>query len=120
MFGPPDRIDDRDHRDSASVVMGSGRRLTMRPTSVARRESRAGEERSWPCSSGLFGRDTRKSPRSVFKGDNVRLDLAVYSSPPEPPGDGFRRNVGGFAKPRGVARLDLVPQWRSLTVCKRR
>jgi len=42
----------------------------------------------------------------------MRLYLAVHGSRPEPPGDSFRRDVGGFAEPRGIARLDLVPQWR--------
>ena len=46
---------------------------------------------------------------SAFDGDNVCLDLAVHSLAPKPLGDRFRRDVGCFAEPRGVARLDLVP-----------
>ena len=44
-----------------------------------------------------------------FNGDNVRLDLSVDRAPAEPLGDGFRRDIGCFAEPRGIAGLDLVP-----------
>ena len=57
---------------------------------------------------GGLERNTHNAPLSVFDGDNVRLNLAVYSPPPEPLGDSFRRKVGCFAEARGVARLDLV------------
>ena len=57
----------------------------------------------------LSKRITRNSRPSVFDGDNVCLDLAVDRPPPEALGDSFRDDVGCFAKPRGVARLDLVP-----------
>src|SRR6266849_4663332 len=53
---------------------------------------------------------------SVFGGDNVRLDLAVHSPPPETLGDRLRRGVGCFAESRIVARLDLVPQGCPLAV----
>src|SRR5215471_4864407 len=45
---------------------------------------------------------------SSFNGDNVCLDLAVHSTPPEPLADSLRRDVGCFAKPRGIAGLDLI------------
>ena len=54
-------------------------------------------------------RNTLGSRLSVFDGDNVRLNLAVYCPSPEPLGDGFRRDVGCFVEPRGVTRLDLIP-----------
>jgi hypothetical protein len=38
----------------------------------------------------------------------VRLDLAVYSTPPESLTDSFRRKVSCFTELRGVACLDLV------------
>lgn len=43
--------------------------------------------------------------RVSFNGDNMCLDLAVHSTPPEPPGDRFRC----FAEPRGITGLDLIP-----------
>jgi hypothetical protein len=46
---------------------------------------------------------------SAFDCHYVRLDLAVHSRLPEPPGDSFRRKIGCLAEPGGVARLDLVP-----------
>ncbi len=48
------------------------------------------------------------TPQSSFIGDNVCLDLAVDSAPPEPLADSLRRDVGCFAKPRGIAGLDLI------------
>ena len=60
-----------------------------------------------PCNRGL-ARNTLDSRPSVFDGDNVCLNLAVYSPPPEPLTDSFRRKVSCFAEPRGVACLDLV------------
>jgi hypothetical protein len=54
-----------------------------------------------------------------FNGDNVRLDLAIDRAAAEPIGDGFRGNIGRFAKALGIAGLDLVPPWRPLTVCDR-
>ncbi len=50
-------------------------------------------------------RNTRNSRRSVFDGDNVCLDLAIHSPPPEPAGDSLHRVVGCFAEPQGVARI---------------
>ena len=44
-----------------------------------------------------------------FNGDNVRLDPAVDSAPAKSLGDRFRRDIGCFAEPRGIAGLDLVP-----------
>src|SRR5258706_2727546 len=58
--------------------------------------------------------------RSPFDGNNVRLDLAVDRAPPEPLADSLRRDVGRFAKPRGIAGFDLTSQWRSLAVRDRR
>ena len=55
-----------------------------------------------PCASTFNWR------RSAFDRDDVRLNLAVDRTPPEPLGDSFRCDVGGFAKPRFVARLDVV------------
>src|SRR5688572_7571010 len=57
---------------------------------------------------------------SAFDGDNMCLDLAVHRAAPEALGDGLGRDVGCFAKPRGVARLDLVSQRRALAICDRR
>src|SRR5262249_63317 len=57
---------------------------------------------------------------SSFNGDNVCLDLAVHSTPPEPLADSLRRDVGCFAKPRGIAGLDLICERCSLTVRDRR
>ncbi len=54
-------------------------------------------------------RGTRNPRPSAFVGDNVCLDIAVHIHSPEPPGDRFRRDVGGFAEPRRIARLDFVP-----------
>ena len=45
---------------------------------------------------------------SAFDSDNVRLNLAVDRTRPEPLGDSFRCHVGCFAKSGLVARLDLV------------
>jgi len=45
---------------------------------------------------------------SVFNGDNVCLDLAVDSAPPEALADRLRRGVGCFAKARGIAGLDFI------------
>jgi hypothetical protein len=56
----------------------------------------------------MLERNTFNSRLSVLYGDNVRLDLGVHSPPPEPLGDRFGRDIGGFAEQRGVARLDLV------------
>lgn len=55
----------------------------------------------------LLERSPCVSP-SAFDGDNVRLDLAVDSSSPEPSGDSLRRNVGRFAKPGRIEGLDLI------------
>ena len=44
-----------------------------------------------------------------FNSDNVCLDLAVDGAPAEALGNGFRRDVGCFAEPGGIARLDLAP-----------
>ena len=44
----------------------------------------------------------------------MRLNLAVDRTRPEPLGDSFGCDVGCFAKPRFVARLDLVAQRRPL------
>src|SRR5258705_8245610 len=60
--------------------------------------------------------DTTASRQSSLDGDNVCLNLAVHSLPPEPPGDRLRRNVGGLSEPRGVTRLDLVSERCPLTV----
>jgi hypothetical protein len=57
----------------------------------------------------MLARNTLNSRLSAFDGDNVCLDLAVHIASPEPLGDRFRRDVGCFAEPRDVARLDLVP-----------
>ena len=69
----------------------------------SRRAKLAGEG---PCSSAGWIAHSRLS---VFDGDNVPLDFAVYDPRPEPLGDSVRGKVGCFAEPRGVARLDLVP-----------
>ena len=61
------------------------------------------------CNSGLHFTRAYRPRSSAFNGDYVRLDLAVDSAPAEPPGDGFRRDIGCFAEPRGIAGLDLVP-----------
>jgi hypothetical protein len=42
----------------------------------------------------LSERNTLNARLSVFDGDNVRLYLAIHGPPPEPLGDGFRRDVG--------------------------
>jgi hypothetical protein len=57
---------------------------------------------------GMLGCNSFNSRLSALYSDNVRLDLGVHSPPPEPLGDRFSRDVGGFPEPRGVARLDLV------------
>lgn len=68
-----------------------------------------------PCQRGFVSRPLHSRP-SVFDGDNVRLNLAVHSASPEPAGDRFRGDVGGFAEPRRVTRLDLAAQGRPLAV----
>jgi hypothetical protein len=59
---------------------------------------------------GLSSSDCQRTDGrlSAFDSDNVRLNLAVDRSRPEPLGDSFGCDVGCFAKPRFVARLDLV------------
>src|SRR5262245_54497475 len=59
-------------------------------------------------------------PASAFDRDDVRLDLPVHGAPPEAAGDRLGCNVGGLREPRGVARLDLVSEGRSLAVGDRR
>src|SRR5688500_18849332 len=68
-------------------------------------------------SAGPLGRTYRLSV--YFNGDDMRLDLAVDSAPPEPLGDCLLRDVGCFAKPRGIAGLDLISQRCALTVRNR-
>ena len=46
---------------------------------------------------------------SSFDHDDVCLDLAVDGAASEALADCIRRNIGCFAKTRGIARLDLVP-----------
>lgn len=60
--------------------------------------------------SGYMRLSERYPPASLsaFNADNVCLDPAVDSAPPEPLGDSLRRDVGCFAKPRGIAGLDLI------------
>ena len=70
---------------------------------------RAGETRSCFVFPPRRDRHTHNSRLSVFDSDNVRLDLAVHGPPPEPLGDRLRRDVGRFAEPRSVARIDLAP-----------
>jgi hypothetical protein len=53
---------------------------------------------------------------SRFDSDDVRLNLAAHRARPEAPGDGLGGDVGRFAEPRFVARLDLVAQRRPLAV----
>ena len=57
---------------------------------------------------GSHERNTLNWQLSAFDRHNVRLNLAVDSTPPEPLGDGFSCDVGRFAKPRFVPRLDLA------------
>ena len=52
--------------------------------------------------------DYRSCASSVFDADNVRLDLSIDLAPSESLGNGLRRQVGRFAEPRLVLRLDLV------------
>src|ERR1035438_9430737 len=46
--------------------------------------------------------------RSAFDGDDVRLNLAVHATRPEPSGDGFGCDVGRFAEPRLAMHLDFA------------
>lgn len=66
--------------------------------------------------SGRITRGYAAGARSGLDGDHVRLDLAVDRAASEPLRDRFRRSVGRFAEPRGIARLDLVPQRRPFAV----
>jgi hypothetical protein len=57
------------------------------------------------------------APRwSPLRGHNVRLDLAVHVDGSEPLGDRCCRALDGFAKTRGVTRLDLVAERRSQAI----
>lgn len=56
---------------------------------------------------GIPDRDTSRSG-SALNGDYVCLNLAVHRTRPEPLGNRFRCDVGCFAEPRLVTRLDLV------------
>src|SRR5207237_1054515 len=78
---------------------------------------------------GLSGSDCQRTSNvtqaaygrlSAFDSDDVRLNLAVDRTRSEPLGDSFGCDVGCFAEPRFVARLDLVSQWCPLAVCDRR
>ena len=82
------------------ATLQTGRKLHLMTSSAAIEPERAGVaclHRS--VSNGMLERDTHNSRLSVFDSDNVRLDLAVHRSAPEPPGDSFSRNVGCFGEP---------------------
>src|SRR4029077_18795163 len=83
--------------------------------STRRAGSSAGRRPSPPCPPRYRDRSAA-SRLSVFDGNDVRLDLAVHSPPPETLGNRRCCAVGCFAETRSAARLDLVPQGGSLAV----